>query len=193
MAETQAFLPMFVHATRDGFLRDALEGWRDVALQRERRLLRRKPLDKRTAPRQETDQQTPPQRSPGSSRGVLPRTGSDVPRQTSRSPDTRDVFRRRTPESPPRSADSNTSPPRLFRSFPAVTDETHRRLMSEVEAGTANSAGRFYAEIVRRHEEHARRTGGICPSPPRCPGTLLMIDEEDGDPGHPESAAESQH
>ena len=81
----------------------------------------------------------------------------------------------------------------VFRSFPAVTDETHRRLMSEVEVGTANSAGRYYADIVKRHEEHARRTGGICPSPPRCPGTPLMIDEEDGDPGHPESAAESQH
>ena len=46
--------------------------------------------------------------------------------------------------------------------------------MSEVEAGTANSGARFYAEMVRRNEEHARRTGGICPSPARCPGTPLI-------------------
>ena len=112
----------------------------------------------------------------------------DVPRQTSRSvrtdsgtpPDPRDVadvFRRRTrtPESPP-SADWNEwqGPPGLFTSVPRITDEeTHRRLMSEVEAGTANSAARYYAEMVRRHEEHARRTRGICPSPPRCPGSPL--------------------
>ena len=169
-----------LHATRDGFLRDALEGWRDVALQRERRLPRRKPLDKRTAPRQESDQQTvqtPPQRSHGSSRGVLPGTGSDVPRQTSRSLDTRNVFRRRTPESLPRSADLNEvqGAHGMFRSLPAfntaVADETHRRLMSEVEAGTASIAARYYADMVRRNEVHARRTGGICPSPPRCPGT----------------------
>ena len=89
--------------------------------------------------------------------------------------DVADVFRRRTSESPP-SADWNEwqGPPGLFRSVPRITDEeTHRRLMSEVEAGTANSAARYYAEMVRRHEEHARRTGGICPSPPRCPGSPL--------------------
>ena len=91
--------------------------------------------------------------------------------------DVADVFRRRTrtPESPP-SADWNEwqGPPGLFTSVPRITDEeTHRRLMSEVEAGTANSAARYYAEMVRRHEEHARRTGGICPSPPRCPGSPL--------------------
>ena len=106
----------------------------------------------------------PPQRSPGSSRGVRPQTGSDsVFRQTSKRPDARDVFRRRTSESPP-SADWNEwqGPPGLFRSVPRITDEeTHRRLMSEVEAGTANSAARYYAEMVRRHEEHARRTGGV--------------------------------
>ena len=103
------------------------------------RLLRRKPLNKRTAPRQE-----------------------------------RDVFRRRASESPPRSADLNKrqGPHGLFPSIPAfntaITDETHRRLMSEVEAGTANSAARYYADMVRRNEEHARRTGGFCPSPLRC-------------------------
>ena len=58
--------------------------------------------------------------------------------------DVADVFRRRTSESPP-SADWNEwqGPPGLFRSVPRITDEeTHRRLMSEVEAGTANSAAR---------------------------------------------------
>ena len=133
-----------------------------------------------------SDLRMPPQRSTGSSRGVRTslrhQTGSDdVPRQTSRSPDcntdTRDVFRRRTPESLPRSADLNEvqGAHEMFRSLPAfntaVTDETHRRLMSEVEAGTASIAARYYADMVRRNEEHARRTGGICPSPPRCPGT----------------------
>ena len=166
------------HATRDDVLRDALEGWRTVALQRvQRRVRRQQHHTKRTAPSQETDQQMPPQRSPGSSRGVRPQTGSDsVFRQTSRRPDARDVFRRRTSMSSHRGADWNKwlPSPGPFRSFPAVTDETHRRLMSEVEAGTANGAGRFYAEVVRRHEEHA---WGICPSPPRCPGTPLMIDE----------------
>ena len=138
------------HATRDDVLRDALEGWRTVALQRvQRRVRRQQHHTKRTAPSQETDQQMPPQR---------------------------DVFRRRTSMSSHRGADWNKwlPSPAPFRSFPAVTDETHRRLMSEVEAGTANGAGRFYAEVVRRHEEHA---WGICPSPPRCPGTPLMIDE----------------
>ena len=93
--------------------------------------------------------------------------------------DVADVFRlcrrTRTSESPS-SADWNEwqGPPGLFTSVPRITDEeTHRRLMSEVEAGTANSAARYYAEMVRRHEEHARRTGGICPSPPRCPGSPL--------------------
>ena len=167
------------HATRDDVLRDALEGWRAVALQRvQRRVRRQQHHTKRTAPSQETDQQMPPQRSPGSSRGVRPQTSSDnVPRQTSsRRPDTRDAFRRRTWESPLTSADLNNGlpSPEPIRSFPAVTHETHRRLMSEVEAGTANGAGRFYAEVVRRHEEHA---WGICPSPPRCPGTPVMIDE----------------
>ena len=156
-----------LHATSDDLLR-------------QRRVIRKQPLPKHTAPSQETNQQMPPQRSPGSSRGVRPQTSSDnVPRQTSsRRPDTRDAFRRRTWESPLTSADLNNGlpSPEPIRSFPAVTHETHRRLMSEVEAGTANSAGRFYAEIVKRHEKHARRSGGICPSPPRCPGTPLMID-----------------
>ena len=46
--------------------------------------------------------------------------------------------------------------------------------MSEVEAGTANSAARYYAEMVRRNKEHARRTGAICPSPPRSPACLFI-------------------
>ena len=147
---------------------------------------------------QETYKGMPPQRSLSSSRGVLPqlccygKLCSPMDLQLGAS----DVLRRSTQELelPPRKADLNEwmGQHGLFRSVPRITDETHRRLMSEVEPGTANSAARYYAEIVRRNEEHARRTGGICPSPPRCPGTPLMIDEEDGDPGHPESAAESQ-
>ena len=50
--------------------------------------------------------------------------------------------------------------------------------MSEVEAGTANSAARYYADIVRRHEEHARRTGHLplSSSLPRHP-VVLHVDD----------------
>ena len=125
----------------------------------------------------------PPQRSPSSSRVVWPQLccyGKLCSPMDLHDPDWQpgasDVFRRRTWESAPRGADLNEwlGPPGLFRSVSRITGETHRRLMSEVEAGTANSAARYYAEMVRRHEEHARRTGGICPSPPRCPGTPLI-------------------
>ena len=125
---------------------------------------------------QETDQRMPPQRSPSQlccyGKLCSPMDLQDPDWQ----PGASDVFRRRTLESAPRGADLNEwlGPPGLFRSVPAITGETHRRLMSEVEAGTANSGARFYAEMVRRNEEHARRTGGICPSPPRCPGTPLI-------------------
>ena len=113
-----------------------------------------------------TEQRMPPQRSYGKLCSPL-----DWP------PDPSDVFRRRTSESLHTSADWNIrlAPPGLFRSVPRITNETHERLMSEVEAGTANSAARYYAEIVERNREHARRTGGICPSPPRCPGSPLTV------------------
>ena len=128
----------------------------------------------------------PPQRSPSSSRVVWPQLccyGKLCSPMDLHDPDWQpgasDVFRRRTWESAPRGADLNEwlGPSGLFRSVPRITGETHRRLMSEVEAGTANSVGRFYAEIVKRHEECVRLSGGICPSPPRCPGTPLMIDD----------------
>ena len=125
----------------------------------------------------------PPQRSPSSSRVVWPQLccyGKLCSPMDLHDPDWQpgasDVFRRRTWESAPRGADLNEwlGPSGLFRSVPRITGETHRRLMSEVEAGTADSGARFYAEMVRRNEEHAWRTGGICPSPPRCPGTPLI-------------------
>ena len=89
--------------------------------------------------------------------------------------DVADVFRRRTrtPESPP-SADWNEwqGPPGLFTSVPRITDEeTHRRLMSEVEAGTANSGARA---LLRRDGEEKRGArpahGGHLPLASSLPG-----------------------
>ena len=51
--------------------------------------------------------------------------------------------------------------------------------------GTANSAGRYYADIVKRHEEHARRTGGMTIQSTFSPLTIEMTsssgDESSGD------------